>query len=212
MGIFDFFRKSKTINLKKNNLKNLQKIICGNVNITYSEKELLEISSKFINERIELIDSCLKLINNTNSINIYFKYYSIIIEKLNELCLLEPYYQFNSPTPSEQLKNILLEKDLRSKDMLFRAWNNNKLKLLDLKTKKSKENNINTFFELAYSHIYELGNESTIFLAQIKKESEEILSDVKNKTDFEVDFNFEKENSLLLKLNKCTNASDRHFA
>lgn len=148
MGIFNFLKsKCKSLITEENNYKIWQSIVCrGNVNPLLSKEELLSISSEFINDSIRIINDCTKLINETTSISVYFSRYNLLIEKMSELSSLEPFIKFNAPTPSTQLQQILSEKDLRSKMMLQRAWNNVKLKILDLKTDKAKLRNINNFF------------------------------------------------------------------
>lgn len=211
MGIFNFFKKKNKASETEINLA-WQNIVCGNTETLINKQELLKLSNVYIEDRTRIIMDCVNLINSTTSINVYFSRYNLLIEKLNELSLLEPFIPFKSPTPSIQLQEILLEKDLRSKDILQRAWNNTKLKILDLKTDKAKIKNINAFFETAYSHISSLGPESTKFLAELKKESENLLLSLEKEVISNIEFDEFKEKSLLSQLNNCNNAYDRHFA
>ncbi|MGG7207117.1 tetratricopeptide repeat protein [Clostridium perfringens] len=211
MGIFNFF-KSKNKATKSEINSAWQKIICGNTENSITKEDLLKLSNLYIEDRIRIIMDCVNLINSTTSIDVYFNRYNLLTEKLNELSLLEPFIPFKAPAPSIQLQQILLEKDLKTKEMLQRAWNNTKLKILDLKTDKAKLKNIDSFFESSYSHISSLGTESTKFLAELKKDSENLLLKLEKDVTSNIEFDEFKEKNLLLQLNNCDNAYDRHFA
>ncbi|MGL6186041.1 MAG: tetratricopeptide repeat protein [Clostridium chrysemydis] len=209
MGFFDIFKKKKATNSEINSA--WQNIVCGETNTLLNKEDLLELTNIYIEERTRVIIDCLDIINSTTSIDVYFSRYNLIIEKLNELSLLEAFVPFKDPKPSLQLQEISLKKDLKSKEILERSWNNTKLKTLDFKTSTAKSKNINKFFETAYTYVDSFGPKSTQLLAEIKKESEYLISNDDIHLKSNIRFDEFEEKTLLSNLNNSNDAYNRHF-
>ncbi len=94
---------------------------------------------------LKQIEESIDLINNTADPKTFFKRYIFAIDRLSELSKMEDKISFTGQLPSK-FKSVMIEKKQAAIiDMIDRAVQKTKEKLLSLKTEKGKTNNINKF-------------------------------------------------------------------
>lgn len=100
---------------------------------------------------LKQIKESIEIINNTAEPKTFFNRYIFVIDRLSELSEMESKISFTGQLPSK-FKFVMIEKKQAAIiDMIDRAVQKTKEKLLSLKTEKGKMNNINKFrtqFEL----------------------------------------------------------------
>ncbi|MDE6762863.1 MAG: hypothetical protein K2J73_04215 [Oscillospiraceae bacterium] len=111
-------------NANKQKQVELQNIIFGT-----SEKKLMvsnefldEMTKVYISKRMKSINNATTNISTTKSPKAFFGYFDSIQSSLEELIVLEKYYPFKKPIPSEFKKNLEAKKDKYILAMLNRAW------------------------------------------------------------------------------------------
>ena len=102
----------------------LQNIIFGTneKKLMVSNEFLDEMTKVYISKRMKSINAATTSISTTKSPKAFFGYFDSIQSTLEELIVLEKYYQFKKPVPSEFKKNLEEKKDKYILAMLNRAW------------------------------------------------------------------------------------------
>lgn len=132
MGIFDFFNKSKSVNIKLD-----EKTI-----VTVHNKKEAEFYSAGM---LKIAFECANLVNTTKNPDVFFHRYNLLIEKMDNLSKLEVFKCFKGQLPSENLKEILNKKDLTINDFINRFYTDIANQINSLKTSKAKEKRIENF-------------------------------------------------------------------
>lgn len=111
-------------NANKQKQVELQNIIFGTneKKLMVSNEFLDEMTKVYISKRMKSINNATTNISTTKSPKVFFGCYDSIQSSLEELIVLEKYYTFKKPIPSEFKKNLEAKKDKYILAMLNRAW------------------------------------------------------------------------------------------
>lgn len=127
-----------------------------------SSEFLEEMTKQYISKRMKTINQTMEGISATKNPKNFFTYYDTILKALDELIMLEPYHQFNSPEPSAFKKNIQDKKSRYVDSMINRVWKDANMKAkYDLRLEQSRNpEDFNDVFEelLKYRENYSEGN------------------------------------------------------
>ena len=107
----------------------------------YSRKELLVITDG----NLKIARESANLVNTTKTPSVFFERFDLLVEKLELLSEFENKIKLKGKLPSENLKEILENKELTINEFIDRYYNELIIKLNSLKTEKSKLNNIENF-------------------------------------------------------------------
>lgn len=107
----------------------------------YSRKELLIIADG----SLKIARESANLVNTTKTPSVFFERFDLLVEKLELLSEFENKIKLKGKLPSENLKEILENKELTINEFIDRYYNELIIKLNSLKTEKSKLNNIENF-------------------------------------------------------------------
>lgn len=132
MGIFDFFSKLKSVNIK----------IDEHTIVTVHNKKEAEFYSAGM---LKIASDCANLVNNTKNPEVFFNRYNLLVEKMENLSKLEIYGCFKGKLPSKNLAEILEKKDLTINDFIYRFYEDTMKQITSLKTTKAKEKRIENF-------------------------------------------------------------------
>ncbi|MDE7303587.1 MAG: hypothetical protein K2N60_09765 [Oscillospiraceae bacterium] len=102
----------------------LQNIIFGTdeKKLMVSNEFLDEMTKVYISKRMKVINRAMENLSTTKSPRAFFGYIDSINESLKDLIVLEKYYSFKKPVPTEFKKNLEEKKDKYILAMLNRAW------------------------------------------------------------------------------------------
>lgn len=111
-------------NANKQKQVELQNIIFGTneKKLMVSNEFLDEMTKVYISKRMKTINHATTCISTTKSPKSFFGYVDSIQSALEELIVLEKYYPFKKPVPSEFKKNLEAKMDKYILAMLNRAW------------------------------------------------------------------------------------------
>lgn len=112
-----------------------------------SEKELIKMSDLTIKNRIKIADDCSKLLQKTTKPDVFFERLSLFENTMEYLSRLEPYVAFKDVKPSVALNAIKKEKQEIIREFLIRYFSAVFDKIENLKTAKSKINNLQNFYD-----------------------------------------------------------------
>lgn len=113
------------------NANKLKQIELQNIIFGTDEKKLMvsnefldEMTKVYISKRMKVINRAMENISATKSPRAFFGSIDSIQDSLKELIVLEKYYSFKKPVPTEFKKNLEEKKDKYILAMLNRAWKN----------------------------------------------------------------------------------------
>lgn len=132
MGIFNFFNKFKSVNIK----------IDEQTIVTVHNKKEAEFYSAGM---LKIAFDCANLVNTTKDPEVFFNRYNLLIEKMENLSKLEIFGCFKGKLPSKNLIEILNKKDLTINDFIDRFYSDTAKQINSLKTTKAKEKRIDDF-------------------------------------------------------------------
>lgn len=166
MGIFNFFKKKDNSKLQE-----WQNIILGSeYQLKYSEKELKNLTNEQVVRRLEIITDCVNLVNTTNTVDVFFKRFDLLIHHLNYLSNLEKFIEFPKTfIPSHELNTILKKKDVSINDFIVRSWENILSKNEKFKTDTTKRKHIIKYFDELSQYITEFGPKSLSHFNKLKE-------------------------------------------
>ena len=104
----------------------LQNIIFGTneKKLMVSNEFLDEMTKVYISKRMKNINNAMTNVSTTKSPRTFFGCLDSIHDSLKELIVLEKYYSFKKPVPTEFKKNLEAKKDKYILAMINRAWKN----------------------------------------------------------------------------------------
>lgn len=104
----------------------LQNIIFGTneKKLMVSNEFLDEMTKVYISKRMKSINNAMSSVSTTKSPRTFFGCLDSIHDSLKELIVLEKYYSFKKPVPTEFKKNLEAKKDKYVLAMINRAWKN----------------------------------------------------------------------------------------
>jgi hypothetical protein len=138
MGFGDLFKPKEKENIK---LLKLQNIIYGeNYNrIVLPQQQILnDACNIYVPQITRMINDSIELVNNSVVPNTFFFRLDFLIEKYNELVIIEDLIAFDPPLPSAQLNDIMGKYNLTIQQFLEIYVEKCVAEITKLKTKKIK--------------------------------------------------------------------------
>lgn len=145
MGLLDLFKPKEKTNLK---LLKLQNIVYQNDydKIIFPEQQILDYACNiYIPQITRIIDDSIELVNNSVVLDTFFFRLNLVIEKFNELVVLENLMVINAPLPSEQLNDVLEKYNSVIQDFLERYTEKCIREINKMKTTNDKITKIEKF-------------------------------------------------------------------
>lgn len=156
MGLKDFFKKEsspsitsvygcKSIqgikNLKKQNMYALQALVIpGSKKGALTAEKIIATCDSIITSALRIINDCKKIISETESPNVFYERYDLLIEKYGEISKFEPYVDIYGYQPNESIAYYTDAKSRFEKKMIDRCYNKALIKADSMKTEKGQKN------------------------------------------------------------------------
>lgn len=135
-------------NLKAGKLIALQNILFKtNEKKLQVSKDFLEtVAQNYINKQMKTVNNCIETVYTTKSPKVFFNDYDLAVSTLDELVVMEEYYDFKFPGPSDYKKRFVEKTSENIECMIGRLWRSVQNSI----TPESEEDKINK-----YNHIFE---------------------------------------------------------
>lgn len=149
---------------KPSMLKLQQLVLPGHNKLIMSAEDLEKHSIQITNRKLEIVDDCIRLINNTDNVETFFSRYTVLLETLKELIPFEPYLNFYGYTPTEQFDYYISRKQSLIKSLGDRIYNKALIKADSLKTDSGKKNQFKKAYEIIMLYADEMMKETTNYI------------------------------------------------
>lgn len=147
MGILDLFNNK--------NLIEWQNVVYSKKcdSLKFSKRQLIALTEDYIPQSKRIIDDCVRLVNNTTTVEVFFSRYDLLLELYEGLAIIEKHYnKFAKPLPSSQLMYLKNEKEKATNDLINRCWDKTTNEVSKLKTDKAKAKRFEKLFESFNEH------------------------------------------------------------
>lgn len=168
MGFWDLFKPKEKIDEK---LLKLQNIVYGTDynKIVFSKQQILDTANTiYVPRIIDIFNDSAELVDNTFVPDTFFFRLGLATETLQQLADIEDLIEFDSPLPSERLKNLANNHDIYIQQFLERYVENCANEIKKLKTKKGKIKRIEKYLTEIYSYKNKLSNSHLEYLENVK--------------------------------------------
>lgn len=168
MGILDFFKLAKKEDDTK--LIELQNILfkMNSNKLQVSKKQLNDTLNRYVSTHSKVVNECVILLGDTNNPDTFFTRFNLLIDHLKALSKVERHYSFSRMLPSAQLKKLSADKEMMANAFIDKSWEKLLSKISSLKTEKTKQNNINKFFENMNLYKNNMSGSSIEHLSKLK--------------------------------------------
>ncbi len=111
-------------NIKTNKLVALQNILFKtNEKKLQVSKEFLEtVTQNYINKQMKTVNTCIESVYATKIPKVFFSDYDLAVSTLDELIVMEEYYEFKFPGPSDYKKRFIEKTGDNIDCMIGRLW------------------------------------------------------------------------------------------
>lgn len=132
----------------KSDLLRWQQILMPNTKRLVMNKQQLQAESKRrASGHIKIIQDCIRLVNETEKPDVFFKRLAMLKSHAYELAMLEPYVRFSGTSPSESLREIEEKEQNSIRDFIDRYHGVILAKIGSLKTDSAKEKKCHEFYD-----------------------------------------------------------------
>lgn len=132
----------------KKELLSWQQILMPNANRLVMNKQQLQAESKRrASGHLKIIQDCIRLVNETEKPDVFFKRLMMLKDHTYELSRLEPYVKFSGTSPSASLKEIMEKEQNSIHDFIDRFDYSILYKIESLKTNSAKEKKCHEFYD-----------------------------------------------------------------
>lgn len=169
MGEFRILKKyeeSELLELQKLLVKNSEeKLIC-------SKSELYEMAQETISNNMRIIKESQNIVENTKDIDTFFTRINLILYKYEEICLFEPYIDFEGHSPSEAYEQEISECENETKHFIYQYIAYMLESAQNLKTERGRFSRYQKAYESFRSHYDTISHENQV---RIETEFQKIL-------------------------------------
>jgi hypothetical protein len=116
---------------------------------------------------LKIVNDCANLVNTTKKPDVFFKRYSLLYEKLNDLIKIERYVKFTGDKPSKILYDINYRRPKTINDFILRYYNDVRNSISGLKTQNAKINKAEQFYTKLMHYSNSMGPDNIVQLTDL---------------------------------------------